>query len=176
MHIAPGIDYLERAYDDAKYGWYSSQPFLTPVVPTIVDDSLAPPGKHVINVFGGHAPYKLKGGASWAAEKPNLTRAALDVLDDMAPGFSDQIIGIETLVAPDLEAIVGLPQGHIFHGELTADQLFWQRPGAALGRLPHPGRAGCTSAAPRPIRAAASRAFRDTTRRARFCKDWKRFE
>jgi phytoene dehydrogenase-like protein len=128
VHIAPGIDYLERAYDDAKYGWYSRQPFLTPVVPTIVDDSLAPPGKHVINVFGGHAPYRLRDGASWADEKSNLTQAALDVIETMAPGFSTQLIDIEMLVAPDLEAIVGLPQGHIFHGELSADQLFWQRP------------------------------------------------
>jgi phytoene dehydrogenase-like protein len=128
VHIAPGIDYLERAYDDAKYGWFSTRPFLTPVVPTIVDNSLAPPGKHVVNVFGGHAPYELKGGASWADEKANLTKAALDVLDEVAPGFSRQIIDIETLVPPDLEAIVGLPQGHIFHGELTADQLYWQRP------------------------------------------------
>jgi phytoene dehydrogenase-like protein len=128
VHIAPSIDYLERAYDDAKYGWYSSRPFLTPVVPTIVDDSLAPPGKHVINIFGGHAPYRLRDGASWADEKPNLTRAALGVIESMAPGFAARIIDIETLVAPDLEAIVGLPQGHIFHGELSADQLFWQRP------------------------------------------------
>ena len=128
VHIGPSIEYLERAYDDAKYGWYSSRPFLTPVVPTIVDDSLAPPGKHVINVFGGHAPYRLRNEASWADEKSNLTRAALDVIDSMAPGFSSRVIDIETLVAPDLEAIVGLPQGHIFHGELSADQLFWQRP------------------------------------------------
>jgi len=55
VHVGPDIDYLERAYDDAKYGWYSRRPFLTAVVPTIVDDSLAPAGKHVINVFGGHA-------------------------------------------------------------------------------------------------------------------------
>jgi phytoene dehydrogenase-like protein len=127
VHMAPGIDYLERAYDDAKYGRYSSQPFLTAVVPTWVDDSLAPPGKHVINVFGGHAPYALRSG-DWAQEKPNLRRAALAVLEEMAPGFSRQIIDLELLVPPDLERIVGLPQGHIFHGELTADQLFWQRP------------------------------------------------
>ena len=127
VHIGPGIDYLERAYDDAKYGRWSARPFLTPVVPTIVDDSLAPPGKHVVNVFGGHAPYQLK-DASWAEEKPKLTRAALAVLDEMAPGFSSQVIDIEMLVPTDLEAIVGLPQGHIFHGELTLDQLFWQRP------------------------------------------------
>ena len=127
VHVAPGIDYLERAYDDAKYGWYSQRPFLTPVVPTIVDDSLAPPGKHVVNVFGGHAPYVLKGG-DWEREKPQLARAALAVLDEVAPDFSKQIIDLELLVAPDLERIVGLPQGHIFHGELSVDQLFWQRP------------------------------------------------
>ena len=127
VHVAPGIDYLERAYDDAKYGWYSRRPFLTPVVPTIVDDTLAPPGRHVINVFGGHAPHTLKGG-DWANEKQNLTHAALAVLDEMAPGFSAQIIDLEVLVPEDLERIVGLPQGHIFHGELTVDQLFWQRP------------------------------------------------
>ncbi len=127
VHLAPGIDYLERAYDDAKYGSFSRRPFLTPVVPTIVDDSLAPPGKHVINVFGGHAPYQLKDG-DWSVERPNLVRAALAVLDEMAPGFSAQIIDLELLVPPDLERIVGLPQGHIFHGELSVDQLFWQRP------------------------------------------------
>jgi phytoene dehydrogenase-like protein len=127
VHLAPGIDYLERAYDDAKYGRYSRQPFLTPVVPTIVDDSLAPPGKHVINVFGGHAPYALKDG-DWSQERSGLQRAALAVLEEMAPGFTGQIIDVELLVPPDLERIVGLPQGHIFHGELSVDQLFWQRP------------------------------------------------
>ena len=127
VHIAPGIDYLERAYDDAKYGRHSARPFLTPVVPTFVDDTLAPPGKHVVNVFGGHAPYKLK-DESWDTAKPRLTQAALAVMDEMAPGFSKQIIDLEMLVPTDLERIVGLPQGHIFHGELTADQLFWQRP------------------------------------------------
>jgi phytoene dehydrogenase-like protein len=127
VHIAPGIDYLERAYDDAKYGRFSARPFLTPVVPTWVDDSLAPPGKHVVNVFGGHAPYTLK-DASWSEAKPRLVRAALDVLEEMAPGFGAKIQAVEALVPPELEAIVGLPQGHIFHGELSADQLFWQRP------------------------------------------------
>jgi phytoene dehydrogenase-like protein len=126
-HIAPGIDYLERAYDDAKYGRSSARPFMTPVVPTLVDDSLAPPGKHVVNVFGGHAPYALREG-SWGEEKPRLVKAALAVLDEMAPGFSSRIVDLEMLVPPDLEEIVGLPQGHIFHGDLTPDQLFWQRP------------------------------------------------
>src|ERR1700739_70458 len=115
VHLAPGIDYLERAYDDAKYGRYSRQPFLTAVVPTIVDDSLAPPGKHVINVFGGHAPYTLK-GADWSQEREHLKRAALAVIDGMAPDFSRQIIDLEILVPPDLERIVGVPRGQLVHG------------------------------------------------------------
>jgi phytoene dehydrogenase-like protein len=174
VHIAPDIDYLERAYDDAKYGWYSARPFLTPVVPTIVDDSLAPAGKHVINIFGGHAPYKLRGNASWADEKRNLTSAALNVLDDMAPGFSSQIIGIETLVAPDLEAIVGLPQGHIFHGELSADQLFWQRPAPhwADYRTPLAGLYQCGSST-HPGGGVSGIPGHNAARE--ILKDWKRF-
>jgi len=127
VHVARDIEYLERAYDDAKYGWYSAQPFLTPVVPTIVDNSLAPPGKHVINVFGGHAPYELKGG-DWAKERPALVQNVLRVMDEFAPRFSEGISDMQVLLPPDLESILDLPQGHIFHGELSADQLFLQRP------------------------------------------------
>ncbi len=126
-HIAPDIDYLERAYDDAKHGWYSTEPFMTLVTPTIVDDTLAPPGKHIVNVFGGHAPYTLKNG-TWAAEKENFRKQVLATIDNYAPGFSSEIIADQLLVPPDIERIVGLPQGHIFHGELAADQLFFQRP------------------------------------------------
>lgn len=127
VHIAPDIDYLERAYDDAKHGWYSSEPFITPVVPTIVDDSLAPKGKHVVNLFGGHAPYELKGG-DWAVEKDKFQKNVLNVMDRFAPGFSSEVIGGQFLIAPDIENIVNLPQGHIFQGELSADQLFFHRP------------------------------------------------
>ena len=146
VHIAPGIEYLERAYDDAKYGRFSARPFLTPVVPTFVDDTLAPPGKHIVNVFGGHAPYALK-GESWDSAKPRLVKAALEVMDEMAPGFSSRIVGIDALVPTDLERIVGLPQGHIFHGELSADQLFWKRPapGWADYRTPVAGLYQCAS-------------------------------
>jgi phytoene dehydrogenase-like protein len=119
--------YLERAYDDAKYGWYSARPFVTPVVPTIVDDTLAPPGKHVVNLFGGHAPYTLRNG-DWAQERDNFVRNVMAVMDEFAPGFSSQIIDMQVLLAPDIERIVGLPQGHIFQGELSPDQLFFQRP------------------------------------------------
>ena len=127
VHIAPDIDYLERAYDDAKHGWYSSNPFITPVVPTIVDDTLAPPGKHVVNLFGGHAPRTLKGG-NWAAEKPRFEKVVLDTIDRYAPGFSDDVIATQLLIPEDIERIVNLPSGHIFQGELSPDQLFFQRP------------------------------------------------
>jgi phytoene dehydrogenase-like protein len=127
VHLAPDIDYLERAYDDAKYGWYSSSPFITPVVPTIVDDTLAPEGKHVVNLFGGHAPYELKNG-NWDQERPRFKKTVLDTVDRFAPGFSNDIIEAQLLIAPDIEKIVGLPQGHIFQGELSLDQLFFQRP------------------------------------------------
>jgi len=127
VHIAPDIDYLERAYGDARDGWYSAEPFVTPCVPTIVDPTLAPPGKHVVNLFGGHAPYTLKNG-DWAVEKPRMRQNVLNVVDRHAPGFSSAIIADQFLIPEDIERIVGLPQGHIFHGELSTDQLFFKRP------------------------------------------------
>ncbi|MBI1775889.1 MAG: NAD(P)/FAD-dependent oxidoreductase [Proteobacteria bacterium] len=127
VHLGPSIDYLEKAYDDAKYGWYSERPFVTPVVPTIVDDSLAPPGKHVVNLFGGHAPYSLSGG-DWGNERGRFVDKVMGVIDGFAPGFSSGIIDMQVLLPPDLEELLALPQGHIFHGELSADQLFFQRP------------------------------------------------
>ncbi|MDR6953283.1 phytoene dehydrogenase-like protein [Ancylobacter sp. 3268] len=146
MHIAPDIDYLERAYDDAKHGWYSSRPFITPVVPTMVDTTLAPQGKHVVNLFGGHAPYTLKGG-DWASEKENFRKTVFDTIEEYAPGFRDDVIEAQLLVAPDIENIVSLPQGHIFHGELSTDQLFFQRPvsGYADYRTPVKGLYICGS-------------------------------
>ncbi|NBR38519.1 MAG: NAD(P)/FAD-dependent oxidoreductase, partial [Alphaproteobacteria bacterium] len=146
MHIAPDIDYLERAYDDAKYGWYSNEPFMTPVCPTIVDDTLAPPGKHVVNFFGGHAPYTLKGG-DWAKEKDNFKRNVFKQIEAYAPGFSNDVVEAQLLIAPDIEQNVGLPMGHIFHGELSPDQLFFQRPvsGFADYRTPLKGLYICGS-------------------------------
>jgi phytoene dehydrogenase-like protein len=127
VHLGPDIDYLERAYDDAKYGSYSAHPFITPVCPTIVDTTLAPPGKHVVNLFGGHAPYQLKNG-DWSYEKANFEKVVLGTVDRFAPGFSSDVVANQFLIPPDIEDIVGLPQGHIFQGELCLDQLFFQRP------------------------------------------------
>jgi len=148
VHIAPDIDYLERAYDDAKHGWYSAAPFVTPVVPTIVDTTLAPPGKHVVNLFGGHAPYRLRNG-DWATEKDRFRQTVLGAVERFAPGFSDDIIAAQLLIPEDIERIVGLPQGHIFQGELAPDQLFFKRPVAHYAdyRTPIAGLYLCGSSA-----------------------------
>ncbi len=126
-HIGPTIDYLERAYDDAKYGDWSRDPFITPVAPSFVDNTIAPSGKHVVHLFGGHAPYKLRDG-DWASRKDEFTKNVLRVMDEFAPGFSSGIIDMQVLTPPDIERIIGSPHGHIFHGELQIDQLFFARP------------------------------------------------
>jgi phytoene dehydrogenase-like protein len=126
-HIGPTMEYLERAYDDAKYGRPSSRPFMSPCVPTMVDPDLAPPGKHILNIFGGHAPYDLE-GTSWEAEREKFADRVFEVFEEFAPGFTDSVIDRQILMPPDLERIYGLPHGHIFHGELTLDQMAFMRP------------------------------------------------
>lgn len=127
VHIGPDIDYLQAAYDDACNGRYSRRPFITAVVPTAVDDTLAPPGKHVVNLFGGHAPYSLE-GKEWEKERPAFLKTVFDTIDDVAPGFSDGVIDSQLLLPSDIERIINSPHGHIFHGELSLEQLFFQRP------------------------------------------------
>ena len=126
-HIGPTIEYLERAYEDAKGGDWSRDPFVTVVTPSFVDNSISPPGKHVVHLFGGHAPYTLREG-DWAARKADFANNVLRVVDQHAPGFSDGIIDMQVLTPSDIEAIIGSPHGHIFHGELQIDQLFFARP------------------------------------------------
>jgi phytoene dehydrogenase-like protein len=127
MHVAPSIEYLERAYDDAKYGGFSRRPYFTTVVPSLKDPTLAPAGLYVVNIFGGHAPYALTGG--WTDEaRAALFEAVLKAWETFAPGVRELIVHHEILVPPDLEALVGLPGGNIFHGNLDLDQIFIQRP------------------------------------------------
>jgi len=127
VHIGSSIEYLQAAYEDACHGNFSRHPFMTVVVPTTVDDSLAPPGKHVINLFGGHAPYELN-GKSWDEERPAFVKTVFDAIDELAPGFSDGVIEAQVLLPHDIERIINTPQGHIFHGEMALEQLFFQRP------------------------------------------------
>ena len=148
VHIAPDLDWLERAFDDAKYGRFSARPFMTPVVPTVRDTTIAPPGRHVVHLFGGHAPYTLREG-NWKEAKDRFARTVLETLELFAPGFSSHIIDMQVLAPPDIEAILNLPGGHIFHGELAPDQLFWKRPipGYADYRTPIRGVYLCGSSA-----------------------------
>jgi phytoene dehydrogenase-like protein len=127
VHIGPDIEYLQAAYEDARQGRYSRRPFITAVVPTMVDDTLAPKGKHVVALFGGHAPYELR-GRSWEEARPGFVQTVYDTIDELAPGFSDGIIDSQVLLPPDIERIINTPHGHIFHGELALEQLFFQRP------------------------------------------------
>jgi phytoene dehydrogenase-like protein len=146
VHIGPSIEYLERAYDDAKYGRWSARPMLSPVVPTVADPSLAPEGKHILNIFGHHAPYHLAVG-SWEGERDAFVSSVIDTLGEFAPNIKDAIIDQQVLIPPDLERIYGLPQGHIFHGELALDQIFMLRPipGHADYRAPIKGLYLCGS-------------------------------
>jgi phytoene dehydrogenase-like protein len=127
VHIAPSVEYLERAYDDAKYGDFSRRPYFTVVVPSLKDPTLAPPGTYVVNIFGGHAPYALRDG-TWQDQREALYNAVIGAWERFAPGVRSLILRYEVMVPPDLEALVGLPGGNIFHGNLDLDQIFLQRP------------------------------------------------
>lgn len=131
-HICPTPEFLERAYDEAKYGWYSSEPFLSPSVPTHFDPSLAPEGKHVVTFQGGVTPYELK-NSNWDIERGNLVRNAFKVMDRFAPGFSDSVIDYKLYLPPDIEADINMSGGNTQHGELTLDQLFFMRPVPGYG-------------------------------------------
>lgn len=126
-HIAPSCEYLERAYDEAKYGWYSSKPFLSPIVPTYFDNTLAPEGKHVVTLYGGVTPYELR-NSTWEEQKGGLVKNAFGVMDEFAPGFSSSVLDHKVLVPPDIERELGMPGGNTQHGDLTLDQMFFMRP------------------------------------------------
>jgi phytoene dehydrogenase-like protein len=128
VHIGPSVEYLEKAYDDAKYGRPSEWPWTSPVIPTMADTTLSPEGKHIMTCFGGHAPYTLADG-EWTEEKrEKFADRVVEAIARFAPGLQDRIIERQILLPPDLERIYALPQGHIFHGELSLDQLYLLRP------------------------------------------------
>lgn len=148
MHVAPSLDYLERAYDDAKYGRPSERPYMTVVAPSVFDRTLAPEGTHVINIFGGHAPYDLRDG-DWETEREPFYQRVIDTWAQWAPNVKDAILHKQVLVPPDLESLIGLPNGNIFHGDLTLDQLFVLRPAAKFAnyRAPIAGLYQCGASA-----------------------------
>ena len=148
ISISPDVDYLERAYDDAKYGRFSRRPYMDIVIPTLVDRSLAPPGKHVMSIFVQYAPYHLAEG-SWETQRDAFGDAVIATLAEYAPNLPDSILHRQVVTPWDLERTFGLTEGNIFHGELSLEQLFLERPVPGWGgyRTPVRGLYLCGSGA-----------------------------
>ncbi|MDQ2854594.1 MAG: NAD(P)/FAD-dependent oxidoreductase [Chloroflexota bacterium] len=169
LNIGPSIDYLERAFDDAKYGWYSQNPYIDAAIQSTIDPDMAPPGKHVMSCFIQYTSYRLR-ESNWDAERENLGDLVQATLERYFPGFGDLVLQREVVTPLDIERTIGLSEGNIFAGELFAPQMFFLRPapGWAQYRTPihgyyqcgsgtHPG--GCVMGA--PGRLAAGQILRD---------------
>ena len=127
ISISPSIDYLERAYDDAKYGEFSEHPYMDIVIPSMIDPDMAPPGKHVMSIFVQYAPYHLNGG--WTdARREAFGDAVVNTLAKYAPNIKSLILHRQVLTPDDIQRITGLTEGNIFQGELALQQLFFLRP------------------------------------------------
>jgi phytoene dehydrogenase-like protein len=137
MHICPSLEYVERAWDDAKYGHPSQSPLLELTVPTMYDPSLAPAGKHIMGIFIQYAPYTLRDG-NWDELREPFAYRVFDLIEEYAPGFRDLIIDKQVLTPLDLERRFGLTGGNIFHGEMSLDQMFVMRPVAGSARYRTP--------------------------------------
>ena len=171
VNIGPSLEYLERAYDDAKYGWYSRRPYIDGAIQSIVDPDMAPPGKHVMSCFIQYAPYHLK-GSDWDSERDRFAGTVQATLESFFPGFGDLVLHREVVTPLDIERVVGLSEGNIFAGEFLAPQMYFFRPapGWSQYRTPiagyyqcgsgtHPG--GCVIGA--PGRLASQRILADLT-------------
>ncbi|CAB4558863.1 MAG: NAD(P)-binding protein [Actinobacteria bacterium] len=171
-NIAPSMDYLERAFDEAKYGWYSSKPYLDCCIQSTIDPDMAPPGKHVMSCFTHYTPYHLKGG-DWDVERDRLGDTVQRRLEELFPGFSSLVLRREVVTPLDIERTVGLSEGNIFAGELMSPQLYFFRPAPGwnqyrtpidgyyqCGSGTHPG--GCVTGG--PGRLASQQILRDLRR------------
>ena len=127
IQVSPEIDYLEHAFDAAKYGDYSRNPYIEATIPSLWDLSLAPSGKHVMSIYMQYAPYKLREG-NWNDKRDELGRTIVQALAQYAPDLPGMIESAEVITPADLERTYGLTGGHIFHGELALDQIFTMRP------------------------------------------------
>jgi len=137
--IGPGIDYIERAFDESKYGNFSKAPYLDITIPSLTDPSLAPDGKHVMSIYMQYAPYKLKGD-TWDNQRVALADTVVKTLAQYAPKLPGLILTHKIITPQDLEDTYGLTGGHIFHGELSLDQFFTMRPLLGWGRYRTPVR------------------------------------
>jgi phytoene dehydrogenase-like protein len=127
ISISPSVDYMERAYDQAKYGEFSRRPYIDMVIPTLTDPSVAPPGKHILSCFVQYAPYKLASG-TWDEQRDAFGDTVIGTLAEYAPNIRDIILHRQVVTPLDLEREWGLTEGNIFQGELTLEQLFFSRP------------------------------------------------
>ena len=127
IHIGPEIDYLERAFDESKYGQFSRSPYLEIAIPSLTDPSLAPAGKHVMSIYMQYAPYKLK-SRDWDSERIALADTVVKTVAQYAPNLAELILTHQIITPQDLEDNYGLTGGQIFHGDLSLDQFFTMRP------------------------------------------------
>ena len=127
ISISPSVDYMERAFDDAKYGRFSRRPYMDIVIPSLTDPSVAPPGKHVMSCFVQYAPYHLTDG-TWDDQRETFGDTVVDTLAQYAPNIRNIIRHRQVVTPLDLEREWGLSEGNIFQGELTLEQLFFLRP------------------------------------------------
>jgi phytoene dehydrogenase-like protein len=128
LSISPSVEYMERAYDDAKYGKFSRRPYIDMVIPSLTDPSVAPPGKHVMSCFVQYAPYKLAEGTWDDQQREAFGDNVIDTISEHIPNIRKIIVGRQVLTPLDLEREFGLTQGNIFQGELSLEQLFFLRP------------------------------------------------
>jgi phytoene dehydrogenase-like protein len=138
MSISPSVEYMERAYDDAKYGNFSRRPYIDMVIPSLTDPSVAPPGKHVMSCFVQYAPYKLRPGLNWDDEKEAFGDTVVNTIAEYAPNIKDIILHRQVITPLDLEREWGLSEGNIFQGELSLEQLFFLRPAPGYARFRTP--------------------------------------
>ncbi len=139
IHIGPSLDYLERAFDHAKYGEVSTAPWLDIAIPSILDNELAPLGRHVMSVYAHYAPYSLR-GTDWPTVRQSFLTRVIQMLEQHAPGLRMSIVAAEIITPSALHSDYGLSGGHIFHGELSPDQLYAMRPFLGFGRYETPVR------------------------------------
>jgi phytoene dehydrogenase-like protein len=139
ISFSPSTREMEQAYDDAKYGHWSNRPYVDMIIPTLVDPQMAPPGKHVISCFVQYAPYKLAPGlGTWDDNREAFGDAVVNRIAEFAPNIKDIIIGRQVLTPLDIERTMGLTEGNIFQGELSLEQLFFNRPVPGYARFRTP--------------------------------------
>ncbi|HEX2754890.1 MAG TPA: NAD(P)/FAD-dependent oxidoreductase, partial [Candidatus Limnocylindrales bacterium] len=141
ISFSPSVDEMEQAYDDAKYGHFSKRPYVDMIIPTLVDPTMAPPGKHVVSCFVQYAPYKLAPElGTWDDQREAFGDAVVDRISEFSPGFRDSILFRNVQTPLDIERTTGLTEGNIFQGELTLEQLFFNRPVPGYARFRTPVR------------------------------------